>query len=862
MNPTRSTGHLANLMSNARRMTLKPGPAALKPAAMAGGRTSFTGLLFITLQLALALVLLRQFQIESAAFRLLAAVSFGGFVIHALLPLRWRLSFFCVLSLASIPLVLGWANGAWLIAIGAVLIGVCHLPLAARWRVLLLLGLGAVLIAQRSRLLPVPWSEAIWPILGSIFMFRLIVYVYDLEHDKTPTTLAQSIGYFFMLPNACFPLFPVIDFKTWRRSHYSNDAYLTYQRGVDWIVRGIIHLVLYRYFYYHVTLAPSEVTGPAQLLQYLVANFMLYLRVSGLFHLVVGMLYLYGFHLPETHNRYLLASSFTDFWRRINIYWKDFMQKIFYFPAVFKLKRFGAKNAIIIGTLYVFILTWALHSYQWFWLRGTWLFVWQDILFWAVLGVLVVINSLYEIKHGRTRTLGQPAWTWRRIAVTAAKSFATFWFICVLWSFWTSESITDWLSLWSAVKGTYTFEVLLFPAVTLAVIVLGSIPQQKSESAVTAEETRRVQWRERTMTCVFLVGLVLVSVEGVHRQLGNEVATMMHSLRSAHLSRLDNAKLERGYYEGLLSVDRFNSKLWEVYSKKPANWLDVENAGLKRFVGGFVQTDLVPGLQSSTKYGMVSINRWGMRDQDYEKTRSDGTFRAVVLGASSVMGWGVGDGATFEALLEQRLNQEPLSNGFKRVELLNFGVPGYQPPQQMITIDRALAFQPQSVLFVAAGREASRSVNYLVEAVRKKLPMPHVGLQSIVDLSGVRPEMDEATALKLLEPHAAAILEVVYRSIADRARAAGAMPVLIFLPQVREGSWQEETPITLRVAAQAGFAVINLEDVYKGRDIDTVRLAEWDDHPNALGHQLVAERLLHAIAADPKLLFGPGARPP
>ena len=34
------------------------------------------------------------------------------------------------------------------------------------------------------------------------------------------------------------------------------------------------------------------------------------------------------------------------------------------------------------------------------------------------------------------------------------------------------------------------------------------------------------------------------------------------------------------------------------------------------------------------------------------------------------MGWGVGDGETFEALLEDRLNKEPLSPLFKRVELL------------------------------------------------------------------------------------------------------------------------------------------------------------------------------------------------
>ena len=44
-------------------------------------------------------------------------------------------------------------------------------------------------------------------------------------------------------------------------------------------------------------------------------------RVSGQFHVACGMLHLFGHALPETHRRYLLAESFTDYWRRINIYW-------------------------------------------------------------------------------------------------------------------------------------------------------------------------------------------------------------------------------------------------------------------------------------------------------------------------------------------------------------------------------------------------------------------------------------------------------------------------------------------------------------------------------------------------------------
>jgi hypothetical protein len=221
------------------------------------------------------------------------------------------------------------------------------------------------------------------------------------------------------------------------------------------------------------------------------------------------------------------------------------------------------------------------------------------------------------------------------------------------------------------------------------------------------------------------------------------------------------------------------------------------------------------------------------------------------------MGSGVRDDETFESLLEQRLNAQPLSSAYSRVEVLNFGVPGYQPPQQMVAFERSLALQPNALFYVATGREPRRSATYLAEAVDKRLPIPYPALQAILDEAGVRAGMDEAAALKRLEPYGARILQVVYDHIAQGCRQRGIRPVWIFLPQVREGSWQEETPVAVKAAQAAGFAVIRLDDVYKGREITDVRQAEWDDHPTALGHRLVADALYAAFAADPAAVFGP-----
>lgn len=833
-------------------------PSTLAGVAQAG-RVRVREFLSVIVQLGLLMLVLRQFQIESSAFLQLALLTFAGFVVHAVLPMPYRLPFFLLLSLAGIGLVLGMANAAWLIGIGLVLITICHLPVVYTVRTILLLAFGGLLVALRNEWLPVPWTQAIWPILGSMFMFRLIAYYYDLRHDTTPVSLWRTLSYFFLLPNVCFPLFPVIDYKTFRRNYYNDEAYRIYQRGVEWMLRGVVHLILYRFVYYYLTLSPSEVTNLGSLVQYLVSTFLLYLRVSGQFHLIVGMLHLFGFHLPETHHRYYLAASFTDFWRRINIYWKDFMLKVFYYPAYFQLRRWGTTPALIISTCFVFVVTWFLHAYQWFWLRGTFLLTWPDVLFWTILAFLVVINSLYEVKHGRERTLGRASWTWRSATTLTLKTVGTFSCMCLLWSFWTSESIASWLALWRSVGEGWTVDARLWLTLLVAGVVVGGTSRDATGGGGSQKRTQRqASWlRAPAVTMVSLVLLLLLGIESVHTRFGTTVGNVIHSLRSGKLSRLDTATLERGYYENLLQVDRFNSQLWEVYMKKPTQWLDLDVAGLKRFTASFGEVELMPSVSILTHYGRLSINRWGMRDQEYEQHPAPDTYRIALLGASSVMGWGVADGETFEAILEQRLNHEWAGKPYAKYEILNFGVFGYQPPQQLVMIEKALQFEPQAVFYVATGREMSRAARYLIQAVQKGRAIPYDPLRAIVQQAGVTAQTEETTAIRRLAPFQGDILAWTYQYIVEACRARGVVPVLIFLPQVREGTWQEETAETLRIAEAAGFLVIDLADVYRNRDITLIRLAEWDYHPNTRGHQLIAEHLYTALQAKQDVIFSP-----
>ena len=167
----------------------------------------------------------------------------------------------------------------------------------------------------------------------------MMIYLYELKHARKPETLVDTLSYFFLLPNYCFMHFPVVDYRTMQRGYFADDVHTMQRRGLDMMFRGTIHLLCYRLVYHELLIPASSVHDLVSLGAYLVCNYLLYLQVSGQFHIAAGMLHLFGFQLPQTHHHYLLATGFTDYWRRINIYWKDFMVRLFFNPVVFRLKR-------------------------------------------------------------------------------------------------------------------------------------------------------------------------------------------------------------------------------------------------------------------------------------------------------------------------------------------------------------------------------------------------------------------------------------------------------------------------------------------------------------------------------------------
>jgi D-alanyl-lipoteichoic acid acyltransferase DltB (MBOAT superfamily) len=339
----------------------------------------------VTLQLGLVLLVIRLFKIEESSGLLdLLTLVFGGFIVHAWLPRPWRMPFFFALTLAAIVLVFGVVNGGWLVVVALSMIGLAHLPIPYGVRVALLAGVGAVLVAFRGGWMNAPEPISITlTILGSMFMFRMVLYLYDMRSEKKKVSIWERLTYFFQLPNIIFPFYPIIDYITFRRTYYNKEDITIYQKGVLWMFRGVFHLILYRVVYYHMSPSVASIQDLSGVLLFIVSSYLLYLRISGLFHLIVGMMCLFGFNLPETHKMYFLASGFNDYWRRINIFWKDFMMKLFFYPLFMRVRHWGETTALVFSTIVVFACTWLLHSYQWFWLQGAFPLTVVDGVYWA-----------------------------------------------------------------------------------------------------------------------------------------------------------------------------------------------------------------------------------------------------------------------------------------------------------------------------------------------------------------------------------------------------------------------------------------------------------------------------------------------
>jgi hypothetical protein len=456
-----------------------------------------------------------------------------------------------------------------------------------------------------------------------------------------------------------------------------------------------------------------------------------------------------------------------------------------------------------------------------------------------------------------------------------AKSFlvlrtvCTFMTICLIWSMWTSDSLAAWFDLlatagilpafassesataadWAttiAAIGAALFMASIAMGITFGLGSAAPEPQRRLSRATTEPSS---WWQPAGAVLAPALALLALQAPALKERMGIDAQLFVEDISRNRLNAKDQALMTRGYYENLTNAHRFNSPLWEVFMFRPNNYQELEDMAGMRRRNDYVEFEYQPSSKFSANGVTYAINRWGMRDDDYDQAKPPNTLRIAIVEASRASGLGVEHEDGFEARLERRLNADMAAKDHPKYEVLNFSVDGYSPIGRLLSLEEKVwPFAPDIVFYIAGNRDA---LDYHIASMfRKGIPAPYPFLDDVFRRAGLDRSMSLERLMERLAPYQMEVLGEIYRRFAEACKRRGATPVWFYMPGIAgmSGENAEEVSKLTKLARDAGFVMLDLPDVFATQVREAIMLGPWDQaHPNAFGHKLVADALFEQL---------------
>jgi len=186
-------------------------------------------------------------------------------------------------------------------------------------------------------------------------------------------------------------------------------------------------------------------------------------------------------------------------------------------------------------------------------------------------------------------------------------------------------------------------------------------------------------------------------------------------------------------------------------------------------------------------------------------------------------------------------------------------VGGHGVVQRVLRLEQeGFEYQPDLVMLSIAATDQQ----FLLQHLRKALILgidPPPGyrelLQGIARKAGVNGRMPIEMIERRLRPHIPEIYDWVFHRFAEQCAQRGVRPLVIYRPapvdfEGLEASGRSEL---VSIAQANGLKVIDVSSAFDSvADRDQLVLAKWDQHTNALGHRLLANKLYDGLV---QLLF-------
>ena len=312
----------------------------------------------------------------------------------------------------------------------------------------------------------------------------------------------------------------------------------------------------------------------------------------------------------------------------------------------------------------------------------------------------------------------------------------------------------------------------------------------------------------------------------------------------------------------------------------PVGTVQINRATVRRSSNPRLKFELRPGsvARAEVEY---RVNAEGLRGPEVSRAKPQGTRRVAVLGDSIAFGYWVAEEDALARQLEGLLGE--VQGDGPPVEVLNFGVPGYNLGQEVETLrSRALAFEPDVVVVAFCLNDLEGLVSYELGLVQDRATRRRSAAgwlrESLVGHSRffawVEYRLAEREARRqfvrlrnpLSGPPDEDALEKQRRTLSARFGTLQALlaprgieAVVAVFPSFT-GSWDSYPHAGLHravteAAEESGLLPVDLFRCYAGYHYRKVRVDVV--HPSPLGHRVAAHALRDALCAQGLLCPAP-----
>ena len=294
--------------------------------------------------------------------------------------------------------------------------------------------------------------------------------------------------------------------------------------------------------------------------------------------------------------------------------------------------------------------------------------------------------------------------------------------------------------------------------------------------------------------------------------------------------------------EAMLRVKNSSMKTYDIEMWRYAKELKV------RSDDPHLDFDHVKSASATLQSVSIRLNDWGLRNGPVEPVAPGGR-RILFLGGSIALGWGVPEADTVEARLERRLRDSG-----QRAQVLNGGVGNYNADRYVSRFFKELTgLNPTDIVVHYFLRDAEDlepgNGNVLLRHSEVAVTM-WIAYHRLFDRAGEQSLVDHYRAVYAPDAPGFLTMQARLKELAEYAKARKIRIYLAMTPDVHnlvdyKFDFVHET---MRKIAQAdGYTYVDLLPAMRGRPPEDLFAMPGDPHPNALGHQLMADAILPVI---------------